>query len=74
MIPAAPAARGDVVVIEIGVVTEMLNARWVLCWGVPLSVTLTIKFATDTVVGVPLIVAPESVRPAGKAPEARDHV
>ena len=32
------------------------------------------KFAATAVVGVPLIAAPDSVRPAGSVPDVTDHV
>jgi hypothetical protein len=47
-----------------------------LCAGTPLSVTATVKLDVPFAVGVPEItpVAGASVSPAGRLPEAIDHV
>ena len=46
-----------------------------VCNGDPLSVTVTVKLESPVPVGVPdMMPALDSVRPAGNAPELRDHV
>jgi hypothetical protein len=52
----------------------MLSARWPVCGGVPLSVTRTVKDAVPPALGVPLIVGPLKVSPAGKDPETIDQL
>ena len=46
-----------------------------VCTGDPLSVTAIVKVAVPVAVGVPVILpAFESVKPAGRLPDASDHV
>jgi hypothetical protein len=46
-----------------------------VCTGDPLSLTATVKVVVPLAVGVPERTPPlESVRPAGKLPDASDHV
>lgn len=55
---------------------EMVMLRtWLAAWavGVVESVTCTVKFAVVAALGVPLMVLPFKVKPAGKEPEVMDH-
>jgi hypothetical protein len=72
-VPNVPFGK-DVVVIAKSV-TLIERAFELLRGGVELSLRPTVKLNVPPVVGVPLITpAPESVRPGGNVPEARDHV
>src|SRR5204863_9186369 len=70
---AAPAGRGEVVIIDgAGLIVSAngLDAVWE-----PVSLTSAVKLAVPAVVGVPLIAPPlDNVRPAGKPPNVIDHV
>ena len=71
--PAAPGGSEDVVIVS-GTATEIDNAFCADCCGVLLSATRTVKLANVTEVGVPPIVEPFSVSPAGSVPATIDHV
>jgi hypothetical protein len=51
-----------------GVVIVKLNGPLTLCCGVELSVTCSVRFEIPAAVGVPLIVQPFCVNPAGNVP------
>lgn len=74
--PAVTAGRAeDVMIRGFGMTTtaEFDATDWV---GLPLSVTLAVKVAVPLEVGVPAIVPVEGTRlsPAGKLPDAMDHL
>ena len=76
--PLVPKARVEEVMVRARVAAAMVMevaADWV-CAGLLLSVTLTVKFEVPLLVGVPEItpVDDDRVRPAGRLPEATDHV
>ena len=77
--PVVPDRRVEEVMVRAGVVAAAIEiedeADWV-CAGLLLSVTLTVKFEVPLLVGVPEItpVDDDRVRPAGRLPEATDHV
>lgn len=54
--------------------TDNVNAFCVVCAGVLASANPIVTFDEPAVVGVPEIVAPLSVRPAGRVPVTIDHV
>ena len=74
-LPSWPAAR-LVDVIDSPEAEIVSDSCWdTVCAGDPLSLTATVKVAVPVAVGVPEITpAPESVRPAGRLPDAIDHV
>lgn len=57
-----------------GTPTVIDRAICAACCGGPLSATCTVKLEVPAVVGVPLIVAPVRVNPAGKLPEVMDQL
>ena len=59
-----------------GVNTARLVGSWAVFAGLSLSVTRTVKFATDAVAAVPLRTPVVGFRviPDGRVPVARDHV
>jgi hypothetical protein len=64
-----PAVSGEAVTIESAGITVSENACDVICFGGPLSVTVTVKLDVPAAVGVPLITPLfDSFKPAGKAP------
>jgi len=68
-VPTVPAGNEVVVMIsEAGMMTR-LNEVCFACPCCPLSVTRTVKLEVPAAVGVPAIVAPLSVRPAGNEPD-----
>jgi hypothetical protein len=66
----------DVIVSVAGVVLTAIDSFAVaVCAGDPLSFTLTVKVAVPFAVGIPEITPPlDSDNPAGRLPEATDHV
>jgi len=66
--PTAPLGNGDAVVIVSGAVTEIDRVLSAVCCGLLLSETRTVKLEKFTAVGVPVIVAPFRVSPAGREP------
>jgi hypothetical protein len=59
-----------------GAATAMERATDLVCAGLPLSATATVKLAVPVAVGVPEIkpVVGEMLSPAGRLPEARDQL
>jgi hypothetical protein len=63
------------VITNCGSVTAIDSCTDAVCAGDAVSLTLTLKVALPVAVGVPDITPPlESVKPAGRLPEANDHV
>ena len=76
-VPFVPAARlVDVIVSVAGVVPTVIDScAEAVCAGDALSFTVTVKLDVPVFVGVPEITPPlESDSPAGRFPEAIDHV
>ena len=77
-VPTNPEGSGDVVVIESGVpggTMIRLKPFCAVCGGVPLSVARIVKLNEPSALGVPLSVPlDERFSPAGKEPNATDHV
>jgi hypothetical protein len=70
--PTVPAGNEDVVTFNAGALMRI--DRPALADAVRLSVTLTVKLDGPAAVGVPEIVLPERLSPAGSDPLATDHV
>lgn len=70
--PAVPAGNEDVVIIKAGAL--MASDSGAFADDDALSVTLTVKLEEPAVVGVPDMVLPERLNPAGSVPLERDHV
>ena len=70
--PTVPGGREEVVRFNAGALIVIDNAA--VAEPDALSVTLTVKLDEPAVVGVPEIVPPERVNPAGSVPLATDHV
>ena len=67
-----PAGNEDVVMLNAGALMRIERAA--VADAVPLSFTFTVKLDDPAVVGVPEIVLPERLSPAGRDPLATDHV
>ena len=67
-----PAGNEAVVIVNAGALIVSDNGAVVETDA--LSVTFTVKLDEDAAVGVPEIVPPERLKPAGRAPVAMDHV
>src|SRR5207237_852844 len=72
--PTVAAARDTVVTVSVAGFTVSERGWDAVCCGVPLSLTCTVKLTVPAVVGVPLITAPDNVRPAGNAPDVTDQL
>ena len=70
--PTVPAGNEEVVIVKAGAL--IINDKAAVADPVALSVTLTVKLDDPTAVGVPDIVPPERLNPAGSDPLATDHV
>jgi hypothetical protein len=74
-LPSLPAARLVDVIDSAGAEIVSDSGADTVCTGDPLSLTATVNVADPVAVGVPeMTPALESVRPAGKLPDASDHV
>ena len=76
-VPVFPAARlVDVTVSELDAALTVIDScADAVCAGDALSFTVTVKVDVPFAVGVPEITPPlDSDRPAGKLPDASDHV
>lgn len=71
-VPAVPAGNEDVVIVKAGAL--MVSDSAALADAEALSVTLTVKLDEPAVVGVPEIVPPARLNPAGSDPLPMDHV
>ena len=71
-VPAVPVGSEDVVILKAGAL--MVSTRAALPDPEALSVTFTVKLDNPAVVGVPAIVPPERLNPAGSDPLVTDHV
>jgi hypothetical protein len=71
-----PAASVEEATASVFAATTIEVAADFVCAGLPLSLTVTVKFEVPFVVGVPEITPLEaaSVSPAGKLPALIDHV
>ena len=70
--PTVPAGNEEVVIVKAGAL--IVNDKAAVADPVALSVTLTVKLDDPAAVGVPDIVPPERLNPAGSDPLATDHV
>ena len=70
--PTVPAGKEEVVMLKPGAL--ITSDRGALADTDALSVTLTVKLEDPAAVGVPEIVLPERLNPAGSDPAAMDHV
>jgi hypothetical protein len=70
--PTVPGGREDVVRFKAGALIVIDNAA--VAETEALSVTLTVKLEGPAIVGVPEIVLPDRLKPAGRDPLAIDHV
>ena len=70
--PTAPFGSDDVVTVSVAGLIVIVSDAVAVCNA--LSVARTVKVLDPAAVGVPAMVAPVSVSPAGKVPLARDHV
>lgn len=69
-VPFVPADSVEEVIDNEGAATTIEVTEDLLCAGLPLSVTVTVKFEVPVTVGVPETVPfAASVTPAGKVPE-----
>ena len=74
-VPDFPALRPVDVMTRLGAAIVSDSCSVAVCTGDPLSLTATLKVAGPLPLGVPeMTPALESVSPAGKLPEASDHV
>lgn len=74
-LPFVPVARLVEVIDNVAGVTVIDSCAEAVCTGDPLSFTVTLNVEVPVAVGVPEITpALESARPAGRLPEAMDHV
>jgi len=64
----------EVVAIVSVATTGKVKLAWAVFCGVLLSATRTVKFEVPDAEGVPAMLAPDSVNPAGRLPEAIDQV
>jgi len=71
-VPTTALGSDDVVTVSVRGVMVIVSDAVAVCDA--LSVARTVKVFDPAAVGVPAMVAPESVRPAGKVPLASDHV
>jgi hypothetical protein len=71
-----PEANVEVVMASVDAATTIVVAADFVCAGLPLSVTVTVKFDVPLAVGVPEItpVLAARVRPVGRVPAVIDHV
>ena len=72
-VPDIPTGSGDAVDM-VNASTEIVRSFCTCCAGTLLSVTRTVNVEFPVEVGLPLIVAPFRVSPAGSEPETIDHV
>jgi hypothetical protein len=74
-VPTVPAGSVELVVIDSAAMIVRLKAFCELCGAAPLSVTRIVKLNEPLAVGIPFNVPlDERFRPAGRDPEANDHV
>jgi hypothetical protein len=73
--PEAPEASDEVEIVSCVDATVIDSEADLVCTGLPLSLTLTVKVDVPLAVGFPEITPPElSVNPAGRLPEVIDHL
>ena len=72
-VPDMPTGSGDTVVM-VKARTEIVSSFRTTCAGTLLSVARTVKVEFPVEFGLPLMTAPFRDNPAGREPEAIDHV
>ena len=71
-----PEGRAEEVIVSRFAVTTSVIATDLVCDGLPLSLTVTVKFEVPLFVGAPEItpLVDDKLNPAGRLPEVIDHV